>query len=65
MKLPEWLGTRTSGTLFNSQANSAGIFSAGGLFWIDAEEKERTLQAKDEGRVFEPVTIVNTTYRAH
>ena len=65
VKLPEWLGTRTSGTLFNSQANSAGIFSAGGLFWIDAEEKERTLQAKDEGRVFEPVTIVNTTYRAH
>ena len=65
MKLPQWLGTRTSSALFNSQALSAGIFSSGGLFWIDAEEKERTLRAKDEGRAFEPVTIVNTEYRAH
>ena len=64
VKLPEWLGTRTSGSLFNSQALSAGIFSSGGLFWIDADEKERTLRAKDEGRTFEPVTIVNTEYRA-
>ncbi len=65
IKLPEWLGTRTSGTLFNSQANSAGIFSAGGLFWIDPEEKRRTLEAKDEGRPFEPATVVNTTYQTH
>ncbi len=64
VKIPEWLGTRTSGSLFNSQALSAGIFSSGGLFWIDADEKERTLRAKDEGRTFEPVTIVNTEYRA-
>ncbi len=63
VKLPDWLGTRTSDSLFNSQAFSAGIFSAGGLFWIDSEEKERTLEAKEEGRVFEPAIIVNTTYR--
>ncbi len=64
VKLPEWLGTRTSASLFNSQPNSAGSFSAGGLFWIDAEEKERTLEAKAEGRAFEPATIVNTMYQA-
>ena len=63
VKLPDWLGTRTSDSLFNSQAFSAGIFSAGGLFWIDSKEKERTLEAKEEGRVFEPAIIVNTTYR--
>ena len=65
VKLPEWLGTRTSSSLFNSQALSAGIFASGGLFWIDTEEMARTLEAKDQGRVFEPVTIVNTDYRAH
>ena len=64
VKLPEWLGTRTSSSLFNSQALSAGIFASGGLFWIDAEEMARTLEAKDHGRVFEPVTIVNTEHRA-
>jgi len=63
MKLPAKLGTRASGSLFNSQANSAGIFSSGGLFWIDEEEKERTLRARDEGQAFEPVTIVDTTHQ--
>ena len=64
VKLPESLGTRTSNSLFSSQAYSAGIFSAGGLFWLDAEERERTLSAKDDGRKLEPMTIVNTEYRA-
>ncbi len=63
MKLPAWLGTRASGQLFNSQALSAGLFSSGGLFWIDAQEKERTLAAKDEGVQFEPSTVLNTDYR--
>ena len=64
VKLPPWLGTRTSGSLFNSQVLSAGAFSAGGLFWIDAEEKERTLEAKADGRAFEPTTVVNTDHKA-
>ena len=62
LKLPPWLGTRTSGALFNSQAVSAGIFSSGGLFWIDEEEKERVLRAKDDGVAFEPVTVINTEF---
>lgn len=64
MKLPEGLGTRTSGSLFNPHRLSAGIFSSGGLFWIDEEEKERTLAAMDAGTAFEPITFVNTDYRA-
>ena len=62
VKLPAGLGTRTSGSLFNSQALSAGIFSSGGLFWIDEEEKARVLQAKDEGQTFDPITIVNKDF---
>ena len=62
VKLPAGLGTRTSGSLFDSQALSAGIFSSGGLFWIDEEEKARVLQAKDEGQTFDPITIVNKDF---
>lgn len=64
VKLPEGLGTRTSALLFNSQALSAGIFSTGGLLWIDAQEKEATLNAKDDGIAFAPTTVVNTDYGA-
>ena len=63
LKLPAGLGTRTTGSLFNSQALSAGIFASGGLFWIDEEEKARTLAAMDEGRTFEPVAVINTDVR--
>ena len=64
MKLPPWLGLRTSGALFNSQALSAGLFSSGGLFWIDTEEKKRILEAKDNDQKFEPVEIIITDYKA-
>ena len=62
IKLPDQLGTRTSGALFNSLEGSAG-YSSGGLYWIDVEEKERTLAAKDEGTQLEPLTALNTDYR--
>ena len=62
VKLPEWLGTRTAASLFNPLPDTGG-FSGGGLFWIDVEEKSRTRDAKDDGRAFEPVTIINTDYR--
>ena len=64
VKLPEWLGTRTTGALFNPHRLSAGIFSSGGLFWIDEAEKERTLEAMDEGMAFEPLAVMNIDYRA-
>ena len=64
VKLPPWLGARTTSWLFNSQALAAGIFSSGGLFWLDEEEKRNTLEAKKAGRVFEPVTLINEDFRA-
>ena len=63
VRLPEHLGTRSSGTLFNSQTYSAGVFSSGGLFWLDPEMKEETLKAKSGGEAFEPVTRVDATHR--
>ena len=62
VKLPEWLAPPTSASMFSAFANTGG-FSGGGLFWIDLEEKERTLEAKSDGESFGPTTIVNTTYR--
>ena len=62
VKLPAWLGTRTSNSLFNSQALSAGSFSSGGLFWIDEEEKARVLRAKDDGETFAPIHVVNKDF---
>ena len=64
LKLPAGLGARTSGSLFNPLALSGGIFSSGGLFWIDAAEKERTLAAKEDGVAFAPATVVNADYRS-
>ena len=62
VKLPEWLAPRTVASVFSPFADTGG-FSGGGLFWIDVDEKERTLEAKSDGRGFGPATIVNTTYR--
>ncbi|MCY3628045.1 MAG: extracellular solute-binding protein [Gammaproteobacteria bacterium] len=63
IELPEWLGVETTGSLFNSQANAAGMFSSGGLFWINEEKKEEILAARDRGETFDPVIIKDETYR--
>ena len=63
IQLPEWIGTETSGTLINSQANSYG-FSNGGLFWIDEEKKKEILAMKRKGDEMEPLTIIEQTYRS-
>lgn len=63
IRIPQHIGTPTSASIFNSQANSAGIFSSGGLFWIDQEIKEETLEAKSNGEKFDPVTIIQHDYR--
>lgn len=64
LELPKWLGTKTSGSLFNSQNTTAGMFSNGGLFWINEEKKKEILAAKDKKRKYsDPVTIVDETHR--
>ena len=55
VKLPEFHGTRTADALFEPVVS--------GLFWIDEDVKAETLTARSAGRGFEPVTIVDTTWR--
>jgi len=61
VKLPENLGTRTSGSLFS--ALEGGTYSSGGLMWIDLDEKKNTLDTKESNGQFEPLTVINTDYR--
>ena len=63
IRIPKHIGTPTSASIFDSQANSAGIFSSGGLMWIDPQIKEETLEAKRNGEKFDPVTIIQNDYR--
>ena len=55
IKTPEGYGVRTSTEI-------ADPFSSG-LFWIDEDVKRETLEARAAGRAFEPVTIVDETWR--
>jgi microcin C transport system substrate-binding protein len=55
IKLPEFHATRMTDRLFPPNDE--------GLFWIDEAEKERTLKARRSGEAFEPVTIIDTTYK--
>jgi microcin C transport system substrate-binding protein len=58
IKLPEHHGTRSSDYLFPPMNDL-------GLFWIDEEARQETLEAMKSGRTFEPVTIIDETYRKH
>ena len=62
LELPEWLGTETSGSLFNSQASSQN-YSSGGLFWINEEKKKEILALMSKNDFMEPLTIIDHTYR--
>ncbi len=63
VKLPEWLGARTTDQLFDPLELSAGVYSAGGLFWIDVDEKRRIRAAMAAGETFPPVLKKDETYR--
>jgi microcin C transport system substrate-binding protein len=55
LKLPEWYGTSLSDLVFDPTGLS--------IFWIDEEEKLRTLEAMENNESFEPVTIIDETYK--
>jgi microcin C transport system substrate-binding protein len=57
-RFPDPPATRSSGNLFDPFSSSTG-----GLFWYDAQRHAETREAMDDGRTFEPVTIVDETYR--
>lgn len=56
-RLPKVPGTKHSETLFSPFAT--------GLFWLDQRMKEETLKAMKEERAFEPVTIIDKTYKIY
>lgn len=57
LKLPAAHGTRSSEDLFDP----FGV--AGGLFWIDEKEKDEVQKARILGTPFEPINIVDETWR--
>jgi microcin C transport system substrate-binding protein len=57
IKLPAVHGTRSSEQLFDA----FGL--AGGLFWIDEKEKEEVQKARILGAKFEPINILDETWR--
>jgi microcin C transport system substrate-binding protein len=63
IKLPSWLGARTSDQLFDPLELSAGAYSAGGLLWIDVDEKRRIRAAMAAGEKFPPILKIDETYR--
>jgi microcin C transport system substrate-binding protein len=63
VKLPAWLGVRTTDVLFDPLEMSAGMYSAGGLFWIDVEEKRRVRAAMSAGQKLPPILKIDETYR--
>ncbi|MCP4691778.1 MAG: ABC transporter substrate-binding protein, partial [Desulfobacterales bacterium] len=62
LKLPTPAGSRSSNSLFEPFEPWDSKY--GGYFWIDQEVKKETLAAMKEGRTFEPVVIVDKTYKA-
>lgn len=58
-RLPKPIGTKTSGSLFDPFGSSNG-----GLFWYDKTLQDQTREAMKRGVTFDPVIVVDKTYRA-
>ena len=63
MKLPEPIGTPQTEALFFPLELANGLFSAGGLFWIDVADKQATRDARAAGKPYPPVSIKDDRYR--
>ena len=59
-RLPKVPGTKHSDSLFDPFSSSSG-----GLFWYDEKLYEETKKAMKKKRAFEPVTIIDKTYKAN
>ena len=57
-RLPQPPATRTSGSLFDAFSSGSG-----GLFWFDQTLFDQTREAMADGRAYEPVTLVDRTYK--
>jgi microcin C transport system substrate-binding protein len=58
LQLPAHHGTRRSDSLFDPFSSTTG-----GLFWVDDNVKKQTLEAKQQGRVFDPVIIIDEQFK--
>jgi len=58
-RLPKVPGTKHSDSLFDPFSSTTG-----GLFWYDKKLYEETKKAMKKKKVFEPVTIIDKTYKA-
>ncbi|MCP3874974.1 MAG: ABC transporter substrate-binding protein [Desulfobacteraceae bacterium] len=58
LELPEFHGTKRSGSLFDPFSSTTG-----GLFWVNAQKKEETLDAMKKGIKFEPTVIKDTQFK--
>ncbi len=69
VKLPPAHGTRSSDVLFEPMPYSFGGGEGGpdigGLFWYDAAEKQRTLDARDRGIKLDNMDWVDETWRVN
>jgi microcin C transport system substrate-binding protein len=61
VKLPDNHATRAASYLIDPPLDEP-IVHYDGLFWIDEAAKAETLEARQAGRTFEPVSIVDTTW---
>ncbi|MDB9822377.1 extracellular solute-binding protein [Deltaproteobacteria bacterium] len=61
INLPEIPGTRSSTSLF--EPNEPWDSKYGGYFWINEDVKKETLEAMKSGKGFEPVTIIDETFK--
>ena len=59
-RLPKVPGTKRSGSLFGAFDSSTG-----GLFWYDEKLYQETKEAMKKKKIFEPVTVVEETFRAN
>ncbi len=65
VKLPDFYGTKLSETLFWPFGDEGSFSDIGGLFWIDQKIKDETSKVKEQGATFEPVTIIDETYKVN
>ena len=63
MKLPDPPATSWTELMFSPFVHEYSGQMAGGVFWIDEEEKKRVLEAKKKGEKLPAVTRVDKTYK--
>ncbi len=64
LKLPEVPGTKIGGPATAAfDFGSSFSTSDGGMLWIDTELKKQTLKDKKKGKTFDPVLIIDKTFK--